>query len=636
MNRERILSAETEEMSGTCSTRRTRVLSPARLALAVVAALLSLLIAKFVYLDVHVTSDENAYIFQAYTFLEGRVTRPLPPIPRIFDHEMIIQCKDIGWASRYAPGHSLWLVPGALLDNPRIMIAVAAGLSLWLMMGCAMLLGAPWWSAAAFMLISPYFLFMHGTVLSHTSAMTGTAAMLWGYLLWARDRKTAGAVLAGLAWAFLFINRSYTAALLAAPIGVDALLDAARNRRDWRVWRGVCVFAITAFAGPLLVMWYNRLVTGDAMISTYLYYRPEQKMGFGPWMSHSPALGLEHLRNNVRLLDLWLFGFRGGLPFFIVLLAAGWKARWSLLSAASILIIILGHIAFWYEGVNTCGPFYYFETLPYFVLLWILAVVRLLPIVRSGRKRIIALLFWTFLAVNACAFMILEGRAIADNHEAYARLHAMIASAPPRSVVAVAGADLFFIEGQLRNPMGVEGDVVAIGSIGARDLIPARYFSDRRFFVLDTRGFPRMYETNFDDSAFQYSLLFSTTFRQVGVTRASEADGILCRFCSPDMGAGWMAFGQYPFLPSGRFRAIFNVILEQVEHDKPVRIEIASNAGSKIIAERFLSGGGTENEYEFEFEIGDFRTIEPRVWYGGSGQVEFRGMRIEELLPVYP
>ncbi len=622
-----------EELFETNLAHRSRTSMLARLALAAGAALLSLLIARFVYLDVHVTSDEDAYIFQAYTFLEGRVARPLPPIPRIFDHEMIIQCNEIGWASRYAPGHSLWLVPGALLDNPSLMIAVAAALSLWLMMCCATLLGAPWWSAAAFLLISPYFLFMHGTVLSHTSAMTGTAAMLWGYLLWARDRRTAGVVFAGLAWAFLFINRSYTAALLAAPIGIDALLDAARNRRDGRVWRGVFIFALTAFAGPLLFMLYNWLVTGDAMVSTYLYYRPNQKMGFGPWTSHSPKEGLEHLRNNVRLLDLWLLGFRGGLPFFVILLAVGWKARWSLLAAASILVIVLGHIPFWYEGVNTCGPFYYFETLPYFVLLWILAAARLQSLARFGGRRLLAALCWTVLAANACAFMIIEGRAIAEAHEPYARLYALIASAPPRSVVAVAGAECGFVDGHLRNPRGVSEDVLSVGSIGEQDLIPARYFSDRRFFVLDARGLPRLYETNFDGSAFQYSLLFSTTFRQVGVDRASEADGVLCRFCSPDMGAGWMSFGQYPFLPRGRFRAVFNIAFSGVEQGRPVRIEIVTDAGSMTIAERILHGGGSETEHVLDFELSDFRLIEPRVWYGDSGMVEYRGMRIEELPP---
>lgn len=70
-------------------------------------------------------------MFQARIFLEGALARPLPPLPHLFDHEMIILDERIGWLSRYSPGHPLWLMPGVAVGILRLMrssIAAALGM----------------------------------------------------------------------------------------------------------------------------------------------------------------------------------------------------------------------------------------------------------------------------------------------------------------------------------------------------------------------------------------------------------------------------------------------------------------------------------------------------------------------------
>lgn len=81
------------------------------IAMAVLAAVIAALLYQFVFLRVPLTSDETSYVFQAYTFLEGKIARPLPPLSDAFTQEMIIADERACWLSRYPPGHALWLMP---------------------------------------------------------------------------------------------------------------------------------------------------------------------------------------------------------------------------------------------------------------------------------------------------------------------------------------------------------------------------------------------------------------------------------------------------------------------------------------------------------------------------------------------
>jgi len=96
-----------------------------------------------VFLGDPITTDENSYVFQAYNFLDGVIARPFPPAPGSFFHEMIILDEEAGWLSRYPPGHPLWLLLGCALGYSQLMVAIAAGLALWLIGRSAVLLRQP-------------------------------------------------------------------------------------------------------------------------------------------------------------------------------------------------------------------------------------------------------------------------------------------------------------------------------------------------------------------------------------------------------------------------------------------------------------------------------------------------------------
>ena len=148
-----------------------------RLGFALAAAACSLVVNQYVYFDTPVTTDENSYVFQANNFIEGRIARPCPPVPPVFYHEMIIMDSKAGWMSRYPPAHCLWLVPGVCVDEPRLMVALAAALSVWFISGCVLTLGGSALAVCLVTLFSPFFQFVYGTLLSHTSGLMAVAVM---------------------------------------------------------------------------------------------------------------------------------------------------------------------------------------------------------------------------------------------------------------------------------------------------------------------------------------------------------------------------------------------------------------------------------------------------------------------------
>ncbi|MBU4274121.1 MAG: hypothetical protein KKA28_20005, partial [Planctomycetes bacterium] len=92
-----------------------------RLATALLVAVAAYILGHWFFFDLPFTTDENSYVFQAHNFLEGCVARRVPPVPWAFYHPMIICDEQVGWLSRYPPAHSLWLAPGVLLGNARLM-----------------------------------------------------------------------------------------------------------------------------------------------------------------------------------------------------------------------------------------------------------------------------------------------------------------------------------------------------------------------------------------------------------------------------------------------------------------------------------------------------------------------------------
>ncbi|MDP2989134.1 MAG: hypothetical protein Q8O57_01025 [Kiritimatiellota bacterium] len=605
-----------------------------RLATALLAAVAAYILGHWFFFDLPFTTDENSYVFQAHNFLKGRVARSAPPVPWAFFHPMLICDEQAGWLSRYPPAHSLWLTPGVLLGNARLMSALAAGLSVWLITGCALLLNIPALLICLLLLAAPYFLFVHGSLLSHTSGILAVSLMLWAYLKWAQSERWGYAALAGLAWSLLFLNRTYTAALLVLPFGADALLYVLR-RRTGLALAGTIAFALCAAAGLGCYLGYNLLTTGNPLLTPYEYYGPGN---FGPniFLNDNPYMhtifkGWTHLVANVSLLNTWLFGFKGSLIVALVLAAIGWLRRWSPLWLAVIVLICFGHMAFWYPGVNNIGPYYYFETFPFLALMTALGLTRLWrwTEAQKGIWRAAYLTAAGVAVIASAAFMVQESRRIQVSLRADHKFVRNLYSAPDNALVVIdTNLPAYRLEMLAFNPRGLDSQPLIIRSYEDGVQFFLRYFKDRNGYRLDgngSRGLEAIHKT-------PLRMVFNSALshRLTGVDEV-QPDGSEVRVARAGRDAGQMlTFGQFCYLYASRFTFEADLVWSNVSAEAPVWMEVATDGGRNLLVRHAVNGNGA-GSVRTEFSVPTPVLVCPRIYYGGSGDVAVGALRIVDI-----
>jgi hypothetical protein len=114
---------------------------------------------------------------------------------------------------------------------------------------------------------------------------------------------------------------------------------------------------------------YNGAVTRDPFVSPRAEVDPGDHPGFGS--GHTPAAGLAFADQDLNDLQFELFGWPPilGLSVMALPFVLGKATRRDLLLAGGALPMVAGAVAVAGHGIGAMGPRYYYEGLPWFVLL---------------------------------------------------------------------------------------------------------------------------------------------------------------------------------------------------------------------------------------------------------------------------
>jgi len=609
-----------------------------RLACSLLAGALSLVLTRVAFCGAFSTSDETSYLFQAHCFLDGCIARAVPPMPPIFQHYMNMTREPYGWMSRYPPGHALFLLPGVLLQAPRLMVAMAAALSVWFLSGCARFLSVRPGIVLALLLGSPWFLLMYGTLLSHTSAHLGLAIAIWGCLGWVTQRRRGYAAACGLAFGFLFLTRNFTAVLVGTPFALLALTDFLR-KRERAVLAGWALAALGAALGVGLFLLYNRLAVGDWLTLPYIVYDSSEGLGFGlrhqnyhPGVVHTWQRGVEMMATRLRLEDRWLFGVPGGLVLLLALSLAGWTLPWSPVLLGAAAVLWTGHIVFFTTTLDNVGPYYYFESLPCLVLAGALGIQRLAA--RLPRRRAAALAALAVLALAAaCGWSLWrEGRRLRGDLAYNGRLFRLLRKAPPDALIMLDritprhGDMVVNLRGLESRPLLAKhmGDDVA--------LVTAKLFPDRVPYVMS--------------QGFEETLIPFKADRLLDIPISAEAfHGYTGRLETPPGEAPrrtgragrdlphWLGCRAFAWLCPGRFAVSFTGSTRDVAEDKPVTLSVVDYFSHAVLAERTMSGTHGLSTLVLPVEVSTACYVEALVHYAGSGAADLYSIRFQEQPP---
>ena len=348
--------------------------------------------------------DETANLFQARIFSLGYVTIPAYEPNMAFYIPFTLRVNGYMF-SKYPPGYALLLAVGVLAGQPWIVNALAAALGIlgvW-MLGRELFDNSTGLLAAGLGVLSPMFIMLSGTLLSHTSSLALLAWFAWAFVRARRSEQPHSrryALLAGSLLGLAAAARPLTAAAVGLPFAVLALADFLRApRRQW-------IFLLCLAAGMLLTgfTWpaYNQVATDSPFTNTYRLYWPYDAVGFGPQFGqngHTLQEGIDNIRADLDSFNEASLGWpvAWGFPLMWAVIGLGLalrpreRSRWEFFLLAPVAALALVHGAYWTRSAGLYGPRYYAEAMPF---VWLLAARALLKLGRftSARRAIQVLL----------------------------------------------------------------------------------------------------------------------------------------------------------------------------------------------------------------------------------------------------
>jgi 4-amino-4-deoxy-L-arabinose transferase-like glycosyltransferase len=309
----------------------------------------------------------------------GRLTVPSPAEPGSFWTPFVLDYRGQRFG-KYTPGWPAMLAVGARAGVPWLVNPLLAACALYLVyrLGQTLYGTRTGILAAALGLLSPLFLVLGGSFLSHIASMVWLLLFSLWFIWTVQDRSRWYALGAGLALGVAFLIRPLTAVAWAAPFAVYALVRLLRRRAGWTPF--LLMAGGAAILAALLPL-YQWAVTGDPLLNPYTLWWPYDRVGFGPGFGampggHSPQYAWINLKQDLARTATDLLGWPAlsWLPVLLGLALVPRRRRdWALLVPFASLVF--AYLFYWIGSPSRLwGPRYYFEG---FSLLWVLGAAGL-------------------------------------------------------------------------------------------------------------------------------------------------------------------------------------------------------------------------------------------------------------------
>ena len=326
----------------------------------------------------HIDDSVSNY-FQAKYFAAGHLFLPAPPDAESFQVDQMI-IEPTKWYGYAFPGWPMVLALGVRSGVPWLVNPILGGILI--LLGHALVRRRYDRGTAnrvtLLLAVSPWLVFMSAEFMAHP--LTGVLVVSAGL---AFDRASAReghrwmrwAVLLGLAVGGLLLTRAIDAILVAAALGLVALLE----RRVVRMVPLAIVAGLVAAAVGALLFAYNDAVTGRATYPPHMAWSDRRwgpgvdRMGFGrdigirawpqldPLPGHGVADVILNANKNVFMANVDLFGWAfGSLIFVWFAIGIGRWRRRDALMLGLLTSFVLGYSAYWFSGGPDFGPRYWY------------------------------------------------------------------------------------------------------------------------------------------------------------------------------------------------------------------------------------------------------------------------------------
>ena len=327
------------------------------------------------------SGDEYDYLFQASTFLAGRLWNPLPPVPELFDFFHLSYVGD-KWVSLYNPGWPLVLAGGMAAGLPAWLVTpLCGGLLLFAVATLGARRDGPLGGVLATALVasSPFFLFNAASYFPHVPAAAAGLLFCRAAVEFLDNPRPIPAVLAGAALGALGLIRAVDVPIFALPFLIEFV---------WRArFRHYRLLPVLGAAGlPFLAV----------LIGFYLQVSGSATPGAGPIVRFGLS-PIDEAGQQFTLLDQLVLALRRFValaewtsPLLVLGAAAAYfrLTRQRRLSFVDLVFpaFVAAYLLVPFDGGNQYGPRYYFAGFPTLVLTLVSALVPLLTDIARVRR----------------------------------------------------------------------------------------------------------------------------------------------------------------------------------------------------------------------------------------------------------
>ena len=339
----------------------------------------------------HVT-DEVVYLFQARFLAAGAVTLPPPPVSDAFEVNLM-ELENGRWYPAPPFGWPAVLAVGVKVGLPWLVNPILAAINILLSYALLkrMYDEATARLAVLLLCVSPWFIFLGMSFMTHMLTLACTLAAALGIMKARESGKSGWALIAGGFVGYVSLIRPLEGVIVGAVLGIWVIGFGAPRLK----LAAIVAFAMgTALVGSL-VFPYNKYLNGSPTkfpINTYnsKRYGPHaNSYGFGPdvgmkwaidpYIGHSPKDALANSALNASSLNTELLGWSVGslLPAAIFFFGAAFRRDvWTKNDTAMFFLI---------AAVYTAYFFYYFSGGPDFgARYWFLIIIPLIAFSARG------------------------------------------------------------------------------------------------------------------------------------------------------------------------------------------------------------------------------------------------------------
>jgi hypothetical protein len=391
---------------------RTWAGAPGAVALAAIAAALSIWVARSVLEGLPHLPDAVSYLLQARWILDGGLWGAVSPFQEYLDLPYTYVVGD-RWLPHYPAGWPLLLSIGLAAGTPWFVAPVLGAIFVALLYLTGRELNGPITGilAAALGVLSPLSRLIYGSLLSHAASATLLLAAVWLFLLARRQASWRSGALGGIAVGLAFGIRPLTTVATAVPLAAVLVAELFANGTRESRRRAAAWFLGGALAAlPTLVV--NHLITG------HLFTFPYSLAGKSMYLADNLPFGIRNLDVLIYSAGATLHGW--GWPHYHGTLWVALAFAFALVpfitrrhTAADVLLALIvvsvaaAHLGSRGHGLHGFGPRYLFEIFAPLFLLTARGFVELARTSLPFRANPRALPVW----VSAMLFVILCGTA---------------------------------------------------------------------------------------------------------------------------------------------------------------------------------------------------------------------------------